>query len=445
MLRTFFILIFFSIDAFAQVGTYELTLSQAEQAAVATSSRLKASTSDHEAARHQTSAQFQTLLPKLSFQATYQYFNEIPSIRLGNGPEFPFGTNNTYVFGPSLNYTLWDTFSGRKIFQSYSLVEKARDEDRKSTEIQLLASVRAAYLQVQLNIEELRLIYDSLELARAQERDVTTRFRAGAATRLDQVSAQRSVLNYQIQFKQRQAQLAASLKDLLAFMDDTQKRDISKPGPPGIPGVSLVLRFEALTELMEKERKTIPLLEPGDEQPQIRSQLLQAEAFQKSAESQNARLYPTVNLSAGVTRNRPNIPNPPSYWQETVAVSLSVPLFLGDPTRELAAQQVRQSESSQYRAHQLRIDMQRDFVKAQELLQSYLDQRELAAKDVVQSQEAARLYYISYKAGKINFIDVQNSNLQALNSRVSAARIDAQILNQIIILKSISSQELSHD
>lgn len=63
----------------------------------------------------------------------------------------------------------------------------------------------------------------------------------------------------------------------------------------------------------------------------------------------------------------------------------------------------------------------------------------------MQSEEAAKLYYSSYKAGKNNLIDVQIANNQALQAKVGAARIDAQILNQLILLNALSGEQNTYE
>lgn len=435
-------------SAFGREEVFELSLRDAEQTAIHASNLLKSYVSDQDAAKSQADAQFENLLPKLSFQAVYQYYGNVPTISLGASPlgnlEIPFGTNSTYSLGPSLSYTIWDTYSTKRSYQALSLVEQARHEDRANAELQVLASLRASYVQVQLGLEELKLINDSMELARAQDHDVMTRFNAGAAARLDVVTSQRSVLSYEIQFKQRQSELSSSLQDLLTLLGDHQTRDLSHPGPQGVPNVRLALKLEPLSQLLaELGQGSIP--PPGDNQPQIRSQVLQSESFELNSESQSAKLYPALQLSGGISYLVPDIPNPTAFFQETVAVSLSMPLYLGDPTRHLADQQRSAAESARFRADQLRDNIQRDFGKAREMLESLREQRKLAAQDVTQSEEEARLYFTSYKAGKINLIDVQNANNQALQAKVNAARIDAQTLNQIITLKSLSSKEPQHD
>jgi outer membrane protein TolC len=428
----------------ANGALFELKLSEAEQKALSTSHRLKAFEADEDAAKEGSNAQFANLFPKLSLQGNYLYSAQIPSITIGGFPPIPFGTNSTYSIGPNLTYTLWDTFSGRKSYRAASLLAEARAEDRKSARLQLLYTVRAAYVQVQLGLEELRLINDSLDLARAQEKDVDTRFRAGAAARLDVVTAQRSVLSYEIQFKQRQAELGSEFKDLLALLRDESVHDISQPGPPGIKNVSLVVKLDGLEESLTSFG-SLEIPKPDDKQPQIRSLDLQARSSEESASSQTAKLFPTIQVSGAVSQMRPYMPSPPDFLQETVGVTLSVPLFIGDPTPSQAAQQRSEALAADFRKAQLTEDIDRDFIKARALLESLKGQQQLAIEDVHQSETAAELYYSSYRAGKVNLIDVQNANLQALQSKVNAARIDAQILSQIVLLKSLSGKEPGQD
>lgn len=165
--------------------------------------------------------------------------------------------------------------------------------------------------------------------------------------------------------------------------------------------------------------------------------ILQSNALKKNAESQRARAYPSVQVSASVNYQRPNVPNPITYWQETFSASLTLPLFLGDPSRAQAAQLRAQADAADFRAAQRQEDVKRDHQKGLDAINNLNEQRKLALLDVRQSEEQARLYYTSYKAGKVNLIDVQNANVQALQAKVNAARIDAQIINQIILLRSL--------
>ena len=83
-------------------------------------------------------------------------------------------------------------------------------------------------------------------------------------------------------------------------------------------------------------------------------------------------------------------------------------------------------------------DLRRDFDRARTLLDDLRERRDLAAQDVAASEEAARLYYQSYQAGRINLIDVQSADLRALHAKVGAAQIAAQMLQQLVTLRALS-------
>lgn len=424
-------------------NVFQIKLIDAETQSLRTSHRVKSFEADEESAKDQANVQFTNLLPKLSFQANYQYYGAIPTLSLGAGPPIPFGTNSTYAIGPNLSYTLWDTFSGRQSYQASTLLAEARTQDKINAELQLLYTLRTAYIQVQLGLEELRAINDSLELARAQDRDVGTRYRAGAAAQLDVVTSGRSVLGYEIQFKQRQAELSSALTDLLSLLGEYRSLDISRPGPQGVTDSSLTVKLDEISESLAQQSTAVALPLDNDH-PQLHSLDLQAQSSEMSAESQTAKMFPTLQLNAGITSLLPNIPNPYQYWQETIGITLSLPLLIGDPSPDQASQLKNAAMATRHRKAQLLDDLQRDFLRTRTLLMSLQERRKLAAQDVIQSGVASKLYYRSYLAGKVNLIDVQNANVQALQAKVNAARIDAQTLNQLVLLKFLSGKESHH-
>ena len=253
------------------------------------------------------------------------------------------------------------------------------------------------------------------------------------------------MLNYELQFAQRQAALATNLKDLLALVSGTEASGIDRidrPGPPNVENVSLVLKFDSFQKLLAQENRSEPP-PPDGSQPQIQSQSLLSESLELTAASQRALFYPTVQLSAKATLDYPNGPIMERVRQNTVAVTLSMPLFEAGRVRHLAAERLKNAEAAQHRRDQVRLDMERDFVKARVLLNSLREQQKLAAEDVARSEEAAGLFYDSYKAGKVNLTDVQSANVQSLQAKVNAARIDAQILDQLNALKALSGKEVN--
>jgi outer membrane protein len=443
-MKTAFLLFIFicSQTSWASPARFELTLKDAENRALNTSNQLKALYSDKDAATEQADAQYSALLPSLTLDAGYHYVTNVPNLTLpipGVNESFPFGSHNNYTVGPTLRYTLWDTGQARDAYHGLDLLAQSREEDRKTGELQLVLNVRSAYLRVQLALEELRLLNSSLELSRAQNRDIESNFRGGAATRLDRVDSQRDVINYELQFEQKQSEVAVDLKDLLALIQVTPEGNLSKPTPPGVDAkdAGIELDLDPLRESLQQAAQWT-FTPPNESQPQLKSQELLIESSEKQAESQKAGLYPTVQLSANASIQYPNEIFLESVEQNTFAVSFSMPLFEGSRTRHLAAEKLKEAEAARFNREQVRINLDRDYEKALEQLQSLKAQQKLAVDDVQRSQDSARLYYQSYKGGKINLIDVQSANNRALTAQVNAARIDAQLLNQLFILRSIS-------
>jgi outer membrane protein TolC len=428
------------------VRTYEITLKEAEHRALDTSNQLKSLTSTQEAAKEQADAQFSSLLPRLTIGANYQYVTEVPTITLpipGVTESFSFGSNNSWNVGPTLTYTVFDMGSNHDAYRGYDLLAQAREEDRKNGRLQLLLSVRSSYLRLQLALEELRLLNSSLELSRAQNHDIESNFKAGAATRLDRVDSQRDVLSYELQFSQKQAEVADDFRDLLAQIQETPQGDLSQAGPPNIQNVALELKLDTLAQSLQ-EAGAWSFVKPNDQHPQIRSQELQAQSAEKQAESQMDSLYPKVTFGASAILQYPNTIILQTVEQNTFQVGVSMPLFEGDHTRHLSAEKMKESESAGYTRDQTRINLDRDYDEAIQLLQSLRAQQKLSADDVEHSREAARLYYQSYKGGKVNLIDVQSANNRSLTAQVNAARIDAQVLNELFVLQTLSGEATSH-
>lgn len=429
----------------SDASVYELKLRDAEEQGLNFSNIIKSTKASEESAQEQASAKHTSLLPKLDLKGIYQYNFTLPEFKLGD--QFPtvFGTPNNFSVGPYLTYTLWDFNSSRNSYQAASLMAGAREEDLKSSKLKILQSVREAYIQVQRGLEELRLTNETLELSKAQERDIAIRYKNGAASRLDTVTSQRSVLGYEIQFQKRQADLSLRLQDLLSLLGKEDLKDIRKPGPSSLKkNVSLILKFDPIEKSLEEElRKQIP--PPDENHPQLKSLDNQARSSDLSASTYKAKQWPVLQVFGAVYYTQPNFPNPIQYWQEFAGVTLTMPLFIGDPAPSQAAEQKKLSMATEYQRDQKRIDLQKDFEKVKIDLESLNEQKALAQKDVLQSEEAAKLYYSAYKAGKVDLLEVQNANLQALEAKVSLTRIGTQILGELALLKSLSGTEQRYE
>jgi outer membrane protein TolC len=429
-----------TLSVSAGAETLSLTRAEAERDAIHNSERLKSFAAATDAVREQTAAQYALLYPRLSFDLVYKYLSKYPSIQ-ANGISYEFGAHNNYTYGPTLSYTVWDTFATRDLYRADLRLADSREQDWRGEELRLLLDTRNDYIRVQENLEELRAVSDSLSLARSQNQYIVTRLKSGAATRLDRVESERAILSYQIQFAQKQSELSSSIKDLLARTQDRTVTDLSNPGAAGIPGSSLTVDFDSIQKSLD-EMKGMVFSPPDETHPYIQSPELQAQSAELQARSIWAGLYPSLNLKAGVTLDYPFPPDIKQVNQNFVALTATVPLFEMGRTRHLSWEKLREADSARFQKEQTRIDLARDYDKAREVLTNLLSQQLIAAQDVQKSAEAAHLYFEQYKGGKVNLIDVQSADNRALLSRVNKARIDAQILNQVAQLKALSAKEI---
>jgi outer membrane protein TolC len=292
---------------------------------------------------------------------------------------------------------------------------------------------------VQLALEEERLLNDSLALARKQDRDIEANFRAGAATKLDSLEAAREVLSYQLQFEQKQSEVASDFKSLLALIVGPQPPNVARAGPKGVPNLQMELDFDPLERSLN-EASAWAAQAPTDEQPALKSQELLKRSAERMADGEKAAIYPTLQFTASAMYQYPDQINLQAVEQNSLVVSLSMPIFEGDRTRHLAAEQSKQAAAAAFNREQARVSLDRDYATSVDALQSLRAQQKMAELDVERSAETARLYYESYRGGKINLIDVQSANNRALLSKVNAARIDAQALAQVYGLQAISGE-----
>ena len=275
------------------------------------------------------------------------------------------------------------------------------------------------------------------------------RYKAGAASRLDEVQAKRDVLSYQLKFRQAQADLAGSFRDLLALEGNTQVLDTSCPVSPaveeklpqGIEVPTVRIDLDSLEgSLSALSAKDSEFSFSGLNHPEVMSLQSQADASRHLAESERGALFPRIVLQAKAYYEYPNVVLPESVWQETLGASLTFPLFEGDLSRSLANEDLKNAASNDFKHEQKLTDLSRDEDKAKDALISLQAQKVICGENINEAQEVERLTYQSYRAGKSRLLDVQDANLKLLEAQVSAAQIDSEILNEMAILAYLSSK-----
>ena len=232
MRRTYFIvfglLIATSVLAAEQVPVLEIRLKDSLSGAVETSGRLDSAEAETQAASSKAHSQESLLWPKLTFDATLRYVTEVPTLPIPGAP-VPFGDNESYSIGPVLSWTLWDGGALRKGWRSQQSIAASRAEEKAQTEGQVILAVRLTYFSVLQAAEQQWLVADSIRVAQARSRDIERRQRAGAASKIDAISARKEVLALQLQFYKVQTELSIALRDLFSLSGKTDVADLSRP------------------------------------------------------------------------------------------------------------------------------------------------------------------------------------------------------------------------
>ncbi|WP_413289996.1 TolC family protein [Bdellovibrio sp. HCB337] len=438
-------ILFFQFEAHAQV--FSLTLEQAEEQAFRTSPALKSAQASSEAAASQAMVSKSFLWPRISLDGTYYYQSNVPEADMGPVGTIKFGTHNNYFIGPVLSYTLFDGGQSRNNFESFLAVNEARRADYQARQAQLRLNLRVSYFRVQLALKSLMLTADALKLAQAQSHDIDVRFRAGASSRLDQVSANKDMLSYQMRFNQAQGDLGRALRDLFSLTGGGETLDTSRPIPneltrnipAGVESPSLVVQLDTPEKSLEKVLGRTGN-EPALNHPELVSLEKITQASQQAAESAKGGYWPLLQLQAKAQWIYPNLVIPEQAWQNTLGVNLVFPLFEGNLTPNQVSQRNSEALASDFQRQQRQVDFQKDWRKIQDGLENLKRQQKINQQTVKQSHEIEKLTYQAYRSGRVRFLDVQSANFRLLESQVNAAEIDHQILEQNANLEYLASQ-----
>ena len=172
--------------------------------------------------------------PAFRLLGNYFYHTTIPDLQVSPmSPAIPFGFHDNWSAYANLSFDLWDFRSLHNQANSLDRLAQSQDQPAQAAKRQLLLAVRMAYFQTQIDLEQVRLLGDSLKVAQAQYTDISHQARYGTASQLDLLSSHQEVLSYQRSFSQAQAALAGSLRDLFDLVGVKEPADFSLP--PGCP------------------------------------------------------------------------------------------------------------------------------------------------------------------------------------------------------------------
>lgn len=137
----------------------------------------------------------------------------------------------------------------------------------------------------------------------------------------------------------------------------------------------------------------------------------------------------------------PDTPSLKNAWQNTAAVSASVPLFERGRTRRQSRAQEARAAAADRRREEAYDELRRDWLKARDALAALRDEEALDRTSVAETDEISRLRYASYRGGGSTILDVATANANAVQARVLAARTRVQALIQLATLDSLTTDK----
>ncbi|MCC6137585.1 MAG: TolC family protein [Bdellovibrionaceae bacterium] len=423
----------YTSGALAKDNYAPLTLAAVERQALDSSFNAKTINAELEAAQNRAEAQHSLLYPKLTLEGTYKYITEVPTLKFPGGATTPFGDHQNYSIGPTITWNLLDFGSTRKLVGGAEALKASKEAEKDLINRQILLAARLAYFKIQLRAEQQRLVTDSLKLAESQHRDIQNRKNIGSSNRIDLLAAHKEVLNLKLQSRQLQSDLSSDLRDIYALIGRNESS--LAPGPAGIDPIQ-----KSLVALGKYEEAY--LSDNGlSQHPLLKMHSAAAESLRLTSESFSANTLPKLSLFLKTSIDYPNGPILENINQNTVGLTLSMPIYEGGRSTSDAAEKQNLAVASDNRREQARIDIYRDWQKAKDQLKGLRDKREIHDDSVRESIERAKLVYGSYRAGRSSFLEVQSANLHALEAKVQATTNDVQILIQLAYLASISEEQ----
>ena len=293
----------------------------------------------------------------------------------------------------------------------------AAELDLVALENDVLTAATAAYEDVRRDTEVVELNRNNLRVLNEQLRASRDRFEVGDLTRTDVAQSEARVAFAESQLRQAEAQLVASMQAYERVIG-TQPGALQPPPPLGwLPASS-----EEAVALTRTENPLLLAAKADAEAARYRIGIARSER-RPSLFASGSTNY--VNFLGSANAGIPGVPSfitDNDYTQQSVGVTLSVPIYTGGA----ASARVRQAQARRSQAEQGITETDRAVVEQARNAYEAL----IAARSVIQSAEAqVRANEIALEGvraeqnvGLRQVLDVLNAEQELLNARVELVR-----------------------
>lgn len=315
------------------------------------------------------------------------------------------GDSSSASVGLSVSQTL---YTGGRITHGINAAEASvlqGRENLRDIEQQVLQSVIQAYVDVQRDMEILRIRQDNLQVLRRQLEEASARFEVGEITRTDVAQAEARLAQSDADLATAQAQLSVSRAAYAAVVGQAPA-DLTPPPPlPGVP-----TDFDSALDIGLVENPGLRAAEYA--QAQAEASVAQARSAYRPSAALNATYGASDDLSGFDLTERQSL---------SATASVSVPLFTGGLNSSRVAQALEQANAAQIGVEGARREVLREVSVAYAQVIS-------AASTLAASEEQTRAARIAAEGvrqeaqvGLRTTLDVLNQELELRNAEVAAA------------------------
>ena len=369
--------------------------------------------------------------PRVSAVGTYRRQDPVPEVTVPGGPGGPEGggagrsiaiqPNNLYDGHLRVRQTLYDfgTTAARIDRAEAGRVAARRGVAAERADLAFRA-VRAFYTallaeaRVDVQRDQVAQLRRTLGVVRRQQE-------AGTATEFEvqstrtRLSAARSQLR---QFRSERQHQEAELRRLLGAPDAALSRRLSGPLVPALTTAD-TSRIDADTLAARALRR----------HPSVRIAEAQTEVARRQVRVTNRSDAPTLRLDAqgGVKNGYPGALNEPRL-NESIGLSLRVPLFDGFATRRQEEEAQAQVQAAEARLAHTRRRVRTGVEQAASDLRARLDRLASTRLRVEQARTAARLARTRYEAGTVTNLELLEAETQLQRARLERSEVRYQVI-----------------
>lgn len=408
------------------------TLKELESVMLSESLDIKSKGYEVTAAKEKSESLPSNYIPKLSLEGNYKYLSEVPEINMAPGRTLKFGDNKNYSIGPTVTMTLLDFNSKSHLQASLDKNVSAKENEEISLKSNVLFKTRYHYINLAFLLEKRAVIAASLKVANKQLKDVTSKQRFGSGSKLDLLTAQKEVHELESQFKEVSFNIATEQSELYKISFFQRIKETSFETEYNF--------LESLNVIKNRFSSYKNRNYNAIDSSKIKTIKDQSESLESQASSISSQRFPKVNLFARTSIDYPNGPELSQFNQNSIGITLSMPLFDGGEISHNVSEKKNQALALKHQA----LNEERNLIESIQLLmkriENLTEQNEIIQRKIIESNEISQLVYKSYQEGRVTFIEVERANVKSREAKLNLSSNEYQITLNLIQLANIAGE-----